>query len=181
MLHRMISNYTYTLLLCSLSSLACQMPSTKKQAFKEKSLKEMSFETTMYGMTPLHFAPWLLEILDLNKEENRKRLNELDTAKAFAAANLIKIGVSVNQQDHFQKTPFDYAAGMQKYLPKVYEVMKAGKVIQDVRKKLPQPDQNGVYNMMDLLAMRDTKPISESEMMEWHNAELTLTKYLSIK
>lgn len=127
-----------------------------------------------FGMTPLHCTPILLESMT-----NSSDLPMMDLGKAKLAATLImKAGADVNDADNSGKTPMDYAEANKIKLPKVYEVMKAGKIKQDTEKKLPQPDKDGVFDIQKLLEFGKSRTAAEIDYIGWQEALNTLDKYI---
>lgn len=189
MMQRITTGCTYLVILFSLPSYTSEKAQKATNASHSDELA-LFYAKNQFGMTPLHFTPWLFdaraitataanpEMFKPQNASDQKRLEETDLNKARTAAFLIKLGVSVSEKDNFGKSPFDYAKGMRSVLPQVYEVMNAGKIIQDVRTTLPQPDNNGAYDLNELVAFGNSPKSKEIDLMAWHNAEQTLQKYL---
>lgn len=129
----MISNAIFSmslLILVATTSFSCE-----KQPLGANQVTTNPFlEKNKYGMARLHCVTFLDEI-------NRNTLPAMDDKRAQWAAWLIKEhGADVNEKDNYGHSPFDYANGMKFYLPKVFEVMQAGKTIQETSDQAQKTD-----------------------------------------
>ncbi len=130
------------------------------------SKKSLDIHTTdILGRTPLHLVPILSGVDD-------SELVSFDVNQASDAAWLIIHGLSVNVKDKADKTPLDYAQETKEKLPKVHEVLQAGKVKEEFEQKY-KPDPNGIYSSV---YMQEVYP--KGEVDAWCNAMVVIAKNL---
>ncbi len=125
------------------------------------------------GMTPLHHCS--LMPLEAWRFSN---YSELDQGKAQAAAILIlKFSANVNEPNAWYNTPLKYSEMLKDKFPKVYEVMKAGKIKQEIEKKLPKSSTNDYCDYQQVSQNVQRNVITNEELNAWKEASDILYKY----
>ena len=111
------------------------------------------YRESRFPRTPLHCAA-MLDFAITNSAECSWR----DEIKAqMAAKYIIENNAQVDDLDNCEISAYEYAEVNQWRLPKLWKVMKAGKLVQDIQKRNP--------------------PILEiEELIEWHEALILLIK-----
>lgn len=111
-----------------------------------------------------------------SEQEIKDVLSKIDVNKASFAASLIMNGSDVSIKDNESKTPLNYAEENKAMLPKVYEVIMAGKTKQDIEATQPKPDENNVYDWQALTAWGERMSTS-GQGDAWGNAMKILIEY----
>lgn len=142
-------------------------------------------DVNIYKQTPLHITVLLPEERDLIYPEfasclskNDRILSNYDTKQACMAAKLIQLGARVDIPDQWNKTACDRIDEHKAKLPKIYEVIMAGKIFQDWN--LPVPTNNEVPTMEDLIAIANSQACKEYT-DRWFAASKILDKYAEEK
>ncbi len=106
----------------------------------------------------LHYLPGLpfKDVLNIS-------LAEEDEKKACLAVLILEqTDIQVDAKDKDDQTPYDLAKAYKKQLPKLFQVIKAGKITQDIRRRISENPRI---------------VLSDKERTQWHAAELLLAHY----
>ena len=98
------------------------------------------------GKTPLHYVAG-------SEHAHESDLAESDLIRAKLAALLIQRGAEIEVQDSEGRTPLHYAELNQNKLPLVHAVIKAGKLMRDIKKRLPAVSEQELLDWQDAINM----------------------------
>jgi hypothetical protein len=132
--------------------ISCQINGMQKSSYAI----HLEYRECRFPRTSLHHAA----ILDFSIN-HQIECSWRDEIKAQKAAQLIlENKAQVDDEDNYGISAYEYAKVNKWRLPKLWEVMKAGKFVQDVKR---------------------VEDLNQSEMIEWYIAQATLEKYANMK